>query len=116
MGYLKILQEFLFKNSKGSMLILSALVGFNIYQIEQINITLSPVIERATTEYPYDVLSFELRDFQTEQGLVGEVSKWVVNEESDKVGAMRTLCRISPNRLGGLMTPETITKVCRITR
>lgn len=114
--YFNILKTFLSENSKGGFFILALLVGFNIYQIEQINVNFSPVVERATTEYAYNVISYSLRDLTTEEQIVEEINKWKNDGWSAQIGGMRTLCSISPDRLTGLMTPETVTKVCRITR
>ncbi|AUG88478.1 hypothetical protein PQC39_gp114 [Vibrio phage Vp_R1] len=107
---------FLTENTKGGFLVLVALVGFNIYQINKINIGLTPIINRATTEYAYNVISYSLRDADTEVKIINAINKWKDDGWSAQLGAMRTMCSITPDRLTGLMTPDTVTKVCRITR
>ncbi len=114
--YLTIIRDFLSENTKSGFLILAALVGFNIYQIEKIDLSLSPVIERATTEYSYNVIDYSLRDLETDGEILDEINKWKNDGWTAQVGALKTLCTVSPDRLTGLMVPNTITKVCRITR
>ncbi len=114
--YLQIFKNFLSENTKGGFLILAALVGFNIYQIEKIDFNLSPVIERATTEYSYNVIDYSLRDFETDTEILDEINKWKNDGWTAQIGALKTLCTVSPERLTGLMVPSTVTKVCRITR
>lgn len=114
--YLNILKNFFVENTKGGFILLAMMVGFNVYQIEKIDLSLSPVIERATTEYSYNVISYSLRELTTEEQIVEEIEKWKDDGWSAQIGGMRTLCSISPDRLTGLMTPDTVTRVCRITR
>ncbi|WPH64813.1 hypothetical protein [Vibrio phage vB_VpaP_SJSY21] len=108
--------SFLTENTKGGFLVLVALVGFNIYQINKINIGLTPIINRATTEYAYNVIAYSLQDADTEEKIIKTINKWKDDDWTAQLGAMRTMCSITPDRLTGLMTPDTVTKVCRITR
>ncbi len=98
------------------VVIVSALLIFNTVRLGDIEYQISDGYKHASTAYAYNVVAYGLKDATTDEEVVEDIMVWHNDKWGAQIGALTTLCRIDPDQLHGLMSPETAVKVCRVAK
>ena len=108
-----IVEAFKVKANLG-ILVLILLVGFNTAQINTIMDSNGELLKKSTTEYAFTVVSYGLKDAQSDSDIVAQIIKWRDMEWGAQIGAINTICRVDYSRLLDLMDQSTAVKACRL--
>lgn len=71
---------------------------------------------QAATNYPFSVIQYGFADVDTDEQKVELVRQWHHDKWGAQIGAIRTLCAETPNRLEELLSVDTTKTVCSIAR
>lgn len=106
-----------FKDSKGlSNMILLLGILYNGYCIQQTTDSIKRIAFDAETNYAMQVIEYGLGDLTDPQEVYNQISIWHKNEWGAQIGALRTICKVEPNRLEELVDMEVAKSICRLAR
>lgn len=93
-----------------------AAILFNGYKLEEMGQQISYLNHKSTTEYSLNVLKFGYKNASNHAEIVELTKQWVRDNWGAQIGAIRTVCNESPNRLEELVPKDTALMLCRISR
>lgn len=89
---------------------------FNGYKLEEMGQQITYLNHKSTTEYALNVLKYGYRHATDSEDIVAITKQWANDDWGAQIGAIRTICNESPNRLEELVTKDTALMLCRISR
>lgn len=96
--------------------ILAVVMAWNSYQLSEISKTLGDSAYKAATDYSFNVIEYGFADVSEESEIINLVEKWHADKWGAQIGAIKTICDYTPNRLTELVIDKTAISLCRIVR